>query len=145
MAEKVAPVPPYEQQPLQNLPPANQQPNSVAPGTQMQPPQQYAPPSSYASAAPLQSLQRSPAPVDCPVCGVREMTRVEAVTGNTNHAWAAVMCFCLCLGCVPYMMSSLKNVNHMCGRCGAMLATWHNSGRVDIHQHARVAGGAPGS
>lgn len=40
-------------------------------------------PSSYATAVPLHSLQSAPAPVDCPSCGHREMTRVESVSGGT--------------------------------------------------------------
>ncbi|KEY82038.1 hypothetical protein BA78_8549, partial [Aspergillus fumigatus] len=41
-------------------------------------------PSGYNSATPLHALQRGPTPVDCPVCGQREMTRVEAHAGNTT-------------------------------------------------------------
>ena len=51
-------------------------------------------------------------------------------------AWAALLCFCCFLGCVPFMMRSLKDVEHHCGKCGVLLATWHNSGRVVVHQHA---------
>ncbi|PYH49596.1 LITAF-like zinc ribbon domain-containing protein [Aspergillus saccharolyticus JOP 1030-1] len=90
--------------------------------------------SGYNTATALHALQRGPAPVDCPVCGHREMTRVQAEAGNTTHAWAAVTCICCCLGCIPYLMSSLKDVHHYCGKCGALLATWHNSGRTDVHQ-----------
>lgn len=36
-------------------------------------------------ATPLGSLQQGPAPVDCPVCGVREMTRTEFVSGGTTQ------------------------------------------------------------
>ncbi|RHZ63595.1 LITAF-like zinc ribbon domain-containing protein [Aspergillus thermomutatus] len=42
-------------------------------------------PSGYNTATPLHALQRGPTPVDCPVCGSREMTRVEAQTGNTTQ------------------------------------------------------------
>ncbi|KAE8168222.1 LITAF-like zinc ribbon domain-containing protein [Aspergillus tamarii] len=94
-------------------------------------------PSGYNSATPLHALQRGPTPVDCPICGVREMTRTEAESGNTTHGWAAVICCCFCLGCIPYLMSSLKDYNHYCGQCGTMLATWHNSGRVEVHQNVR--------
>lgn len=34
-------------------------------------------------------------------------------------------------------MSSLKDVDHYCGKCGTMLATWHNSGRVEVHHAVR--------
>ncbi|KAJ5101367.1 hypothetical protein NUU61_003589 [Penicillium alfredii] len=99
-----------------------------------QPQAAYAHPSGYANATPLQSIQKAPTPVDCPTCGQREMTRTEAVTGKTTHGWAAVLCCCACIGCLPYLMSSLKDVNHFCGKCGVMLATWHNSGRVEVIQ-----------
>lgn len=39
----------------------------------------------YQMATPLASLQQGPAPVDCPVCGVREMTRTEYVSGGTTQ------------------------------------------------------------
>ncbi|KAJ5246731.1 hypothetical protein N7468_001714 [Penicillium chermesinum] len=40
-------------------------------------------PTGYATAVPLHSLQSAPAPVDCPSCGYREMTKIEGVSGNT--------------------------------------------------------------
>ncbi|KAJ5218604.1 LPS-induced tumor necrosis factor alpha factor [Penicillium cinerascens] len=88
----------------------------------------------YATATPLHALLSVPCPVDCPCCGKREMTRVESVSGTTTHGWAAVLCCCCCLGCIPYLMSSLKDVDHYCGQCSAKLATWHNSGRVEVLQ-----------
>lgn len=39
----------------------------------------------YQTATPLASLQQGPAPVDCPVCGVREMTKTEYVSGGTTQ------------------------------------------------------------
>lgn len=39
----------------------------------------------YQMATPLASLQQGPAPVDCPVCGVRKMTRTEFVSGGTTQ------------------------------------------------------------
>ncbi|KAF7125603.1 hypothetical protein CNMCM5793_001842 [Aspergillus hiratsukae] len=42
-------------------------------------------PSGYNTATPLHALQRGPTPVDCPVCGQREMTRVEPHSGNTTQ------------------------------------------------------------
>ncbi|KAL4883219.1 LITAF-like zinc ribbon domain-containing protein [Aspergillus karnatakaensis] len=71
---------------------------------------------------------------DCPVCGQREMTRPEGVTGKTTHGWAGVLCFCACVGCIPYFASAFKDVNHMCGKCGHVLATYHNSGHVEVHK-----------
>ena len=41
--------------------------------------------SQFQTAVPLQSLQDQPAPVDCPICHTRAMTRVEAVSGNTTQ------------------------------------------------------------
>jgi hypothetical protein len=47
--------------------------------------QQPMPENNFASATPLVSLQQGPAPVDCPVCRVRQMTRVEFVSGGTTQ------------------------------------------------------------
>ncbi|KAJ5376463.1 LPS-induced tumor necrosis factor alpha factor [Penicillium cosmopolitanum] len=91
-------------------------------------------PTGYATVTPLHALLSVPCPVDCPCCGKREMTRIEAVSGTKTHGWAAVLCCCFCLGCIPYLMSSLKDVNHYCSQCSAKLATWHNSGRVEVLQ-----------
>ncbi|KAL6236684.1 hypothetical protein BDW75DRAFT_239044 [Aspergillus navahoensis] len=59
------------------------------PAPQMYPPQSYAPaqpqPSQYPTAIPLHGLQRTPQVVDCPACGQREMTRAEAVNGNSTQ------------------------------------------------------------
>lgn len=96
--------------------------------------------SQYPTATPLHALQSSPAPVDCPACGQREMTQVIMESGNTTHAWAAILCFCCCLGCLPYLASSLKDANHHCAKCGVLLATWHNSGKVEVvHGRQRQA------
>ncbi|KAH6713917.1 LITAF-like zinc ribbon domain-containing protein [Leptodontidium sp. MPI-SDFR-AT-0119] len=91
----------------------------------------------YQMATPLASLQQGPAPVDCPVCGVREMTRAEYVTGGTTHLSALLCCCCLCLGCVPYLASWFKDCEHKCGSCGALLAVWHRSGRTEVMAHGR--------
>jgi hypothetical protein len=42
-------------------------------------------PSGYNAATPLHALGRGPTPVDCPICGVREMTRSEAESGSTTQ------------------------------------------------------------
>lgn len=39
----------------------------------------------YGVAIPLASVSQSPVPVDCPVCGHRQMTRVELHSGNTTQ------------------------------------------------------------
>ncbi|KAJ5939789.1 LPS-induced tumor necrosis factor alpha factor [Penicillium verhagenii] len=97
-------------------------------------------PTRYATAVPLESIQSAPCPVDCPVCGMREMTKTDFISGGTTHLFAALFCFCCCLGCIPYLIASLKNVEHRCGNpgCNARLAFWHkNSGYVDVLQKAR--------
>lgn len=91
--------------------------------------------SQYHTATPLQNLSEGAAPVDCPSCRSRALTRTEYVSGNTAMGWAALLCFCCCLGCIPFMMRSLKDVEHHCGKCGVLLATWHNSGRTVVHVH----------
>ncbi|KAH7346411.1 LITAF-like zinc ribbon domain-containing protein [Rhexocercosporidium sp. MPI-PUGE-AT-0058] len=92
----------------------------------------------YQMATPLASLQQGPAPVDCPVCGVREMTRTEFKSGGTTHLSALLCCCCLCLGCIPYLASWFKDCEHKCGSCGALLAVWHRSGRTEVMVHARA-------
>ncbi|KAL4991252.1 LITAF-like zinc ribbon domain-containing protein [Aspergillus falconensis] len=120
------------------------------PTPQMYPPQPYAPaqsqPSQYPTAFPLHALQRTPQVVDCPVCSQREMTRTEAVNGNSTHAWAAVLCCCACVGCIPYFVAAFKNMDHRCGKCGQLLATYHGSGHVVVHpqgQQGQLAPQAP--
>jgi hypothetical protein len=41
--------------------------------------------SAFASATPLASLQEFPAPVDCPLCKVRQMTRTEYLSGDKTQ------------------------------------------------------------
>lgn len=41
-----------------------------------------APQRTYQNVTPLASLGRSPAPVDCPACGQRQMTRISFLAGN---------------------------------------------------------------
>lgn len=48
-------------------------------------PGQPQPQSQYQTAVPLGSLQKNPAPVDCPSCHHRTMTRVEAHSGNVTQ------------------------------------------------------------
>ncbi|KUJ23058.1 uncharacterized protein LY89DRAFT_679875 [Mollisia scopiformis] len=62
------------QQPQQSYPPQDAPKQGV--------PQNNAPRNNYQMATPLASLQQGPAPVDCPICGVREMTRTEFVSGG---------------------------------------------------------------
>ena len=41
--------------------------------------------STYQTAVPLGNLQEAAAPVDCPVCRQRALTRTEYVAGNTTQ------------------------------------------------------------
>jgi hypothetical protein len=90
----------------------------------------------YQNATAIANLNRGPAPADCPACGQRAMTNVAFETGNTTHAWAFGLCCLVCLGCIPYVMNSMKDVQHKCGRCGVLLATWHRSGTTEVHIHS---------
>jgi lipopolysaccharide-induced tumor necrosis factor-alpha factor len=81
---------------------------------------------------PIQNLQSQSAPVVCPSCGVRAMTVTKAESGGMTHAIAAGVCFFACLGCIPYCISSLKDVHHQCGNCNMPLADYHRSGRTEV-------------
>jgi len=50
---------------------------------------------------------------------------------------ALLLCLTTCLCCIPYLATWFKDVRHSCGRCGALLAVWHRSGRVEIMAHPR--------
>ncbi|KAI9854183.1 MAG: hypothetical protein M1824_000562 [Vezdaea acicularis] len=91
----------------------------------------------YMNATPLTVLNRGAAPVDCPACGHRGLTRTTFETGNTTHVWALVCCcLTLVLTPLPYLMNSTKDVAHHCGHCGVLLATYHKSGTTEVHQHS---------
>ncbi|KAF9740375.1 hypothetical protein PMIN04_006684 [Paraphaeosphaeria minitans] len=137
---------PPPQQYVSTPPPQQEHQGQFAPGVEQKgathppqnpgmPPQQQSG-TVYQNAVPLMNLNRSPAPVDCPACGQRAMTATQLETGNTTHAWALGLCCFACLGCIPYMMSSMKDVQHKCGRCGVLLATWHRSGTTEQHIHS---------
>ncbi|APA10071.1 hypothetical protein sscle_05g048410 [Sclerotinia sclerotiorum 1980 UF-70] len=139
--EKFQQAPPLQGQ-YQSPTPQDQY--QAPPGQEQYPPQgQYtpqAPPqaninqgkNNYATAMPIRSLQTGPTPVDCPICGVREVTSVEHHSGMTTHLIAILCCAVTCLGCIPYLVSGLKDVEHKCGHCGALLAVWHRSGRLEV-------------
>ncbi|KAH7148297.1 LITAF-like zinc ribbon domain-containing protein [Dactylonectria macrodidyma] len=84
------------------------------------------------ASAPIELLQSMPAPVLCPGCGTRAVTVATPETGNYVHGAAALVCLISCLGCIPYFISSLKDVNHKCGQCGIPLAKFHRSGRTEV-------------
>jgi len=92
-----------------------------------------APPQQFYSATPLAVLGQGSSPADCPMCRHRAMTISNTQVGNTTHLWAAGFCLVLCLGFIPYLLSSTMDVRHNCGHCGALLATWHRSGHTVVH------------
>ena len=79
------PVDPNMQQdrsvPMQQQMPMHQ--NTMPMQQQMQQPMQSQ--SQYHTAIPLGNLQEAAAPVDCPVCRQRALTRTEYVAGNTTQ------------------------------------------------------------
>ncbi|PVF91295.1 hypothetical protein CPB86DRAFT_719689 [Serendipita vermifera] len=87
------------------------------------------------TATPITALNRGSAPVDCPVCGQRAVTSTRKVIGSNNHLWAAITCFCCCLGCIPYLLDDLKDVEHSCSNCGTHLATYYKSGGTEAMVH----------
>lgn len=86
-------------------------------------------------AGPIGALNRGPAPVCCPACQVVGLTAISYQSGEATHLWAALLCFCFCLGCIPYMIETWKDVVHKCSNCGAMLATWRKNGGIEVHMH----------
>ncbi|KAK2027572.1 LITAF-like zinc finger domain-containing protein [Colletotrichum zoysiae] len=89
---------------------------------------------------PLPALGPHPAPVECPECRARGVTAVEYSSGGFTHALAAIVCFVSCLGCIPYLFTSLKDARHKCYKCGIPLATYHRSGRTEVHWHQAYHG-----
>ncbi|KZL84745.1 litaf-like zinc finger domain-containing protein [Colletotrichum incanum] len=89
---------------------------------------------------PLPALGPHPAPVECPDCHARGVTAVEYSSGGFTHALAAIVCFVSCLGCIPYFFTSLKDARHKCSKCGIPLATYHRSGRTEVHWHQAYNG-----
>ncbi|KIL85106.1 hypothetical protein FAVG1_11535 [Fusarium avenaceum] len=81
---------------------------------------------------PIQNLQSQSAPVVCPSCGVRAMTITTSESGGMMHSIAALACFTSCLGCIPYLIGSLKDVHHQCGNCNMPLADYHRSGHTEV-------------
>ncbi|KAL2796249.1 LITAF-like zinc ribbon domain-containing protein [Aspergillus keveii] len=67
---------------------------------------------------PIPSLAQSPAVVDCPFCRQRALTSTTHETGASTHTWALCLCIFLCIGFLPYLMDSFKDVQHRCGNVG---------------------------
>ncbi|KAF7927786.1 uncharacterized protein EAE98_006168 [Botrytis deweyae] len=89
--------------------------------------------------APLTSLQKESRLVRCPRCGVCEYTGVEWVSGGTADISALLCCLCFCLPCVPYLMTSFKDVHHKCANCGFLVAVWKRSGKTEVSVAASAA------
>ncbi|CAJ0538843.1 Ff.00g067550.m01.CDS01 [Fusarium sp. VM40] len=53
-------------------------------------------------------------------------------SGGMMHSIAALACFTSCLGCIPYLIGSLKDVHHQCGNCNMPLADYHRSGHTEV-------------
>ncbi|KAF7544162.1 hypothetical protein G7Z17_g10174 [Cylindrodendrum hubeiense] len=89
-------------------------------------------PQNNLACAPIEMLQSQSAPVRCPSCGTRANTVTTPESGGFQHGVAALVCLVSCLGCIPYCISSLKDVHHKCGNCGVPLAKFHRSGRTEV-------------
>ncbi|OHE94960.1 LITAF-like zinc finger domain-containing protein [Colletotrichum orchidophilum] len=78
------------------------------------PPLQGGPQNFQPYGTPLPSLGPHPAPVACPECHARGITSVEYTSGGFTHSLAAI--------------------------CGIPLATYHRSGRTEVHWHQAYNG-----
>ncbi|PMD17818.1 hypothetical protein NA56DRAFT_259737 [Hyaloscypha hepaticicola] len=75
---------------------------------------------------PLPCLGEEGELADCPSCGHRAVTRTARVVGYTTHAAAlGVFVFTALMCWIPYLVDYLKDVEHRCGSCGVLLATWN--------------------
>jgi hypothetical protein len=87
---------------------------------------------------PVGALTSTPGLVQCPVCGVVQVTSIDYETGVSTHIWAVLCCVIFGLGCIPYLFPGFKDVQHKCGHCGALLATWQRTGGTKVHQFASL-------
>ena len=94
-------------------------------------------PSHFGNATPIAALGQTPAPIDCPACRQRAMTRTQYETGGFTWLIAALVCIPCHLGCclIPFLTNGCKDVNHFCGACGCQVARWHRSGRTEQLVH----------
>jgi lipopolysaccharide-induced tumor necrosis factor-alpha factor len=103
---------------------------------------------------PIGLLDQNSGFIKCPECGESHLTNTTRVIGGTNQLsyfqppffwrwtdiygsmWALLAT--LVAACfVPYMMNSLKNVEHRCSNCDVHLATWYRASgtrRVDLEK-----------
>jgi len=52
---------------------------------------------------------------------------------TSDSLWALGFCFVTCLPCIPYFIDTFHDVQHKCGNCGALLATFLRSGGTTVH------------
>jgi len=76
----------------------------------------------------IEALTAVPATVHCPYCNTTAVTRTRRKVGNITHAIGLVLCITVCLGCIPYFVNGIKDVDHYCGNCNRRVAKWHRSG-----------------
>jgi len=119
----------FSQQPPQGF--SQQLPQGFAQQPQQAPVNFAAP--QFHSSTPLPNLGEGSSPADCPMCRQRSMTMTTPLVGNSTHMWAIGVCLLSGLGCIPYLITSTKDIRHNCGHCGTILATWHRSGRTVVH------------
>lgn len=91
----MSPIPPVseksrEEQPPQYVPPQVRTPQVRTPQVHtpqvvVMPPPVVVPQPVQVGALPLQALNLSPAPVDCPICGVRTYTRASYEVGSQTQ------------------------------------------------------------
>ena len=85
--------------------------------------------------------------------------RELADVGISHSLMALLACCIVCLGCIPYCVAGLKDVHHKCSsvsntpqsplrmtlrtcvftnthQCNTALATYHRSGRTEVHYQA---------
>lgn len=99
----------------------------------------YAPPP-FQVTSPMHVLGPGPGAVQCPVCGVKGVTRITYETGSTTHLWAVIACAFICMPCIPYLVNDVKDVRHYCSApaCGVALATWQRSGGTIVHAFGQM-------
>jgi len=92
-------------------------------------------PQVYHTFTPVAALGPGAAPADCPACRTRTITRITHVAGCMTHLWATIACLAIGLPCIPYCIDSVKDVDHRCGNCGVLLATFKRNGGTIVHLH----------